>query len=84
MNQHSRDRRKIDPGRGATPGDGTANDGDRVEIGPTALARVERPAAGLREPGLAVIRARRHARPAAPIAARESDAPIVFDRLDIR
>ncbi len=32
------DRRKIDPSRGATLGDGTPNDNDRIEIGPTQLA----------------------------------------------
>ena len=30
MNQHYSDRRKIDPTRGATLGDGTPNDLDRV------------------------------------------------------
>ena len=31
-------RRKIDPARGDRLGDGTPNDNDRVEIGPTQLA----------------------------------------------
>ena len=36
--QHHRDRRKIDPSRGPTLPDGSPNDNDRVEIGPTRLA----------------------------------------------
>ena len=38
MADHYADRRKIDPSRGATLGDGTPNDNDRIEIGPTQLA----------------------------------------------
>jgi hypothetical protein len=38
MNQHYREARKIDPTRGATLGDGTPNDADRIEIGPTRRA----------------------------------------------
>jgi hypothetical protein len=38
MNTHYRDRRKIDPTKGALLPDGSANDNDRVEIGPTQLA----------------------------------------------
>jgi hypothetical protein len=50
MNQHYADRRKIDPGRGAVLADGTPNDNDRVEIGPTQLAFAEWAAAGLTRP----------------------------------
>ena len=57
MNQPYRDRRKIDPARGATLGDGTPNDNDRVEIGPTQLAFAEWAGGG---PGAA--RPRRDAR----------------------
>ena len=46
MNQHYRDSRKIDPSKGATLGDGTPNDNDRIEIGPTQLAFAEWSAAG--------------------------------------
>ena len=46
MDYH-RDRRKIDPTRGAVLGDGSPNDNDRVEIGPTQLAFAEWAAAGL-------------------------------------
>ena len=48
MTQTYADRRKIDPTRGATLGDGTPNDLDRVEIGPTQLAFGEGAAAVLR------------------------------------
>jgi Xaa-Pro dipeptidase len=41
MNQHYADRRKIDPTKGEALGDGTPNDNDRVEIGPTQLAFAE-------------------------------------------
>jgi len=52
MNQHYRDGRKIDPTRGATLGDNTPNDADRIEIGPTQLAFQEWKAAGLELPDL--------------------------------
>ena len=38
MDIHYRDIRKIDPTRGSILGDGTPNDNDRIEIGPTQLA----------------------------------------------
>ena len=50
MAAHYPDRRKIDPPRGATLGDGTPNDNDRIEIGPTQLAFRELEAAGLTLP----------------------------------
>ena len=56
MNNHYRDSRKIDPTRGAMLGDGTPNDADRVEIGPTALAFAEWEAAGLELPDLPAMR----------------------------
>ena len=52
MNQHYAERRKIDPGKGAVLGDGTPNDNDRVEIGPTQLAFAEWEAAGVVLPQL--------------------------------
>ena len=48
--QHYRDHRKIDPSRGQELADGTANDMDRLEIGPTILAYDEWQAAGLELP----------------------------------
>ena len=47
MNKHYAEARKIDPNRGATLGDGTPNDNDRIEIGPTQLAFAEWAEAGL-------------------------------------
>ena len=47
MNEHYRDIRKIDPSRGAFLADGSPNDKNRVEIGPTQLAFAEWEAAGL-------------------------------------
>ena len=46
MTTYHRDRRKIDPTRGQTLADGSPNDNDRVEIGPTQLAFAEWQAAG--------------------------------------
>ena len=59
MNDHFRDYRKIDPTRGATLDDGSPNDNDRVEIGPTQLAFREWEDAGLQPPNLARMRAYR-------------------------
>jgi len=56
MNQHFRETRKIDPNKGSTLPDGTPNDADRVEIGPTQLAFREWEAAGLVLPNLAHMR----------------------------
>ena len=50
MNTHYRDTRKIDPTRGSHLDDGTPNDQDRIEIGPTQLAFAEWAAAGLTLP----------------------------------
>ena len=52
MTEHYRDRRKIDPARGERLGDGTPNDANRIEIGPTRLAFSEWEAAGLTLPNL--------------------------------
>ena len=43
INNYYSDNHKIDPSQGVHLGDGTINDGDRVEIGPTALAYAESP-----------------------------------------
>jgi hypothetical protein len=45
--------RKIDPTRGDLLGEGTLNDNNRVEIGPTQLAFGEWQKAGLTLPNLA-------------------------------
>ncbi len=56
MEPRYRDRRKIDPTRGDRLGDGSPNDNDRVEIGPTQLAFGEWQAAGLTLPNLTAMR----------------------------
>ncbi|WP_373353262.1 dimethylsulfonioproprionate lyase DddP [Pseudoroseicyclus sp. CXY001] len=89
MSEHYADRRKIDPAR-ILPGgtellpDGTPNDGDRVEIGPTALAFAEWDAAGLLPPDLAAMRRYRWERLTAGIVAAGCDALLMFDPLNIR
>ncbi|WP_298971387.1 dimethylsulfonioproprionate lyase DddP [uncultured Roseobacter sp.] len=84
MNQHYRDTRKIDPARGATLGDGSPNDMDRVEIGPTQLAFTEWAAAGLELPNLAAMRAYRHARLTQHIVDRGYAGLLMTDPLNIR
>ncbi|PRY26270.1 dimethylsulfoniopropionate lyase DddP [Aliiruegeria haliotis] len=84
MNQYSRDRRKIDPARGGTLPDGTPNDNDRVEIGPTLLALREWEAAGLALPDLAAMRKYRWTRLTQHIVARDYGGLLMFDPLNIR
>ncbi|KMW57169.1 metallopeptidase, family M24 [Candidatus Rhodobacter oscarellae] len=84
MNQHHRDARKIDPTRGATLGDGSPNDANRVEIGPTELAFREWEAAGLALPNLAEMRRYRWQRLVGHIQQRDYGALVVFDPLNIR
>ncbi len=84
MNTHYRDTRKIDPTRGATLGDGTPNDQDRVEIGPTQLAFEEWAAAGLQLPDLPAMRAYRHQRLVDAVNARDWGGILMFDPLNIR
>ncbi|WP_371054861.1 dimethylsulfonioproprionate lyase DddP [Rhodosalinus sp. K401] len=84
MNQHYRDTRKIDPTRGATLGDGTPNDNDRVEIGPTRLAFREWEAAGLALPDLARMRRYRWRRLTDHVVTRDYGGLLLFDPLNIR
>ncbi len=84
MNQYHRDNRKIDPSRGARLGDGTPNDGDRMEIGPTQIAFEEWTAAKLELPNLPRMREYRWRRLVDGLVAREWGALIVFDPLNIR
>ncbi|PWE30475.1 peptidase M24 [Maritimibacter sp. 55A14] len=84
MNEHYRDRRKIDPTRGAITGDNTPNDADRVEIGPTRLALAEWAAAGLELPDLPAMRAWRHHRLTGHVVARDYGGVLMFDPLNIR
>ncbi|WP_416368249.1 dimethylsulfonioproprionate lyase DddP [Tritonibacter mobilis] len=84
MNEHFRDRRKIDPSRGAVLGDGTPNDNDRIEIGPTQLAFAEWAAAGLSLPNLEAMRSYRWQRLTQAIVDRDYGGLLMFDPLNIR
>ena len=79
MNVHYSDNRKIDPSQGTRLGDGTVNDGNRVEIGPTALAHAEWREAGLALPDLAEMRKARHKRLTDAIVARGYGGLSMFD-----
>ena len=84
MNTHFSDTRKIDPTRGATLGDGTPNDNDRIEIGPTQLAMAEWEAAGLTLPDLAKMRDYRWKRLTQHVVDRGIGGLLMFDPLNIR
>ncbi|WP_146343792.1 dimethylsulfonioproprionate lyase DddP [Falsiphaeobacter marinintestinus] len=84
MNNHFRDTRKIDPTRGATLGDGTPNDSNRIEIGPTRLAFGEWAAAGLELPNLQAMREYRWQRLTQHIIDRDFAGLLMFDPLNIR
>ncbi|WP_424973806.1 dimethylsulfonioproprionate lyase DddP [Dinoroseobacter sp. S124A] len=84
MHQHFAETRKIDPGRGARLADGTANDQDRIEIGPTRLAYDEWEEAGLTLPDLPTMRRYRLDRLVAQLQARAMDGLLMFDPLNIR
>ncbi|MFB1023941.1 MAG: M24 family metallopeptidase, partial [Octadecabacter sp.] len=79
-----RDTRKIDPSRGSVLGDGTPNDNDRVEIGPTQLAFGEWDAAGLILPNLQNMREYRWQRLTQHIVDRGYGGLLMFDPLNIR
>ncbi len=84
MNTHYRDHRKIDPTQGETLGDGTPNDQDRIEIGPTRLALEEWAEAGLTLPDLPAMREHRWRRLTRHIAERDYGGLLMFDPLNIR
>ncbi|TNF58870.1 MAG: aminopeptidase P family protein [Rhodobacteraceae bacterium] len=84
MNTHFRDTRKIDPTRGDRLPDGTPNDNDRVEIGPTQLAYREWEAAGLVLPNLERMRDFRWKRLTKAIVDRGYAGLLMFDPLNIR
>ncbi len=84
MQQRFRDTRKIDPSQPATLGDGTQNDGDRMEIGPTELAFKEWRSAGLELPDLQEMRRFRWQRLSDHIVARGYGGLLMFDPLNIR
>lgn len=84
MNTHYRDGRKIDPTKGAMLDDGTPNDADRIEIGPTQLAFDEWAAAGLTLPNLPAMRDFRWRRLTQHIVDRGYGGLLMFDPLNIR
>jgi len=84
MAKHYADSRKIDPTRGDTLADGTPNDADRIEIGPTLLALREWDAAGLTPPNLKTMRRYRWNRLTQHITERDYGGLLMFDPLNIR
>ncbi len=84
MTDYHRDRRKIDPTRADRLGDGTPNDNDRVEIGPTQLAFREWEAAGLALPNLDRMRDYRWKRLVQGLVDRDYGGLLMFDPLNIR
>ena len=84
MNTHYRDTRKIDPRKGATLGDNTPNDANRIEIGPTRLAFDEWEAAGLQLPDLQAMRRHRWERLTQHVVDRDYAGILLFDPLNIR
>jgi Xaa-Pro dipeptidase len=84
MNIPYAQRRKIDPSRGSALGDGTPNDNDRVEIGPTQLAFAEWAAEGVDLPNLDRMRDYRWRRLTQSLVEREIGGLLMFDPLNIR
>lgn len=84
MAEYHRDRRKIDPTRADRLGDGTPNDNNRVEIGPTQLAFREWEAAGLTLPNLERMREYRWKRLTQGLIDRDYGGLLMFDPLNIR
>ncbi len=84
MNTHYSANRKIDPSRGARLADGSPNNHDRVEIGPTVLAYAEWAAAGLTLPNLENMRAHRLKRLVDAVNKRSYGGILMFDPLNIR
>jgi len=82
--KHFSNHRKIDPDRGEHLADGSPNDSDRVEIGPTQLAFTEWSQAGLVPPNLATMRDYRWKRLTQHIVDRDYGGLLVFDPLNIR
>ena len=76
--------RKIDPTKDAYLGDGTPNQSDRIEIGPTLLAFSEWEAAGLELPDLNIVRDHRWQRLTRHIVERDYAGLLMFDPLNIR
>lgn len=84
MNSPYSTHRKIDPTRGDRLADGSPNDNDRVEIGPTMLAFAEWQAAGLALPDLNMMREFRWKRLIKGVVERGYGGILMFDPLNIR
>jgi len=84
MDDYFRNPRKIDPWRGDRLGDGTPNDNDRIEIGPTQLAFREWEAAGLILPDLPRMREFRWRRLVEGLVSKDIGGLLMFDPLNIR
>ncbi|MBC3486693.1 aminopeptidase P family protein [Pseudomonas sp. SWRI50] len=79
--------RRIDPSRqraAALRADGSVDDNDRSEIGPTPLAFAEWAALGLQVPQLATMREYRLQRICEQLVARDLGGILLFDPLNIR
>ncbi len=74
----------IDAQQGETLKDGSPNNGNRIEIGPTELAWQEWQSAGLQAPDLDAMRAYRLTRIVEALHARDWGGVLLFDPLNIR
>ncbi len=79
-----REYRKIDPSQGSVLADGSPNNDNRIEIGPTQLAFKEWQAAGLQLPDLPSMREHRWRRLTQHIVDRDYGGLLLFDPLNIR
>ena len=84
VEERYRVRRKIDPSCGDSLADGSPNDDNRIEIGPTQTAFKECQGAGLQLPDLTAMREHRWRRLTQHIVDRDYAALLVFDPLNIR
>ena len=84
MNKPFSEIRKIDPTKSQFLADGTLNDNNRIEIGPTRLAFNEWEDANLELPNLIKMRKYRHKRLTDHIVSRNLGGLLMFDPLNIR
>jgi hypothetical protein len=84
MNKSFSEIRKIDPTKGQFLADGTLNNNNRIEIGPTRLAFNEWEDANLELPNLIKMREYRHKRLTDHIVSRNLGGLLMFDPLNIR
>ena len=84
MNKSFSHSRKIDPTKGLLLSDGSPNNNDRIEIGPSQLAFNEWEQANLICPNLTKMREYRHKRLTEHVVARNLAGLLMFDPLNIR